>query len=165
MQQVYFLLRGSPPGMNPVMEVPSRCWPPWCGYGWVGKGTQWIPHQLSESYISLAKASHVATCYCTEASNLQWSQKERWTRRFVENPKDYCSTQEVFVNECSRISFYLTTGMKTSKTHTSFLPKAWKNPEQRDSYTREYIFMPTMWIPIVCPESEGNSFLSSKEWF
>lgn len=63
------------------------------------------------------------------------------------------------------VSFYLTIEMKTSKAHTSLLPKAWKNPEQRDSYTREYIFMPTMWILIVCPESEGNSFLSSKEGF
>lgn len=115
MQQVYFLLRGSLPGMNPVMEVPSCCWPPRCGCGWVGKEMQWVPHKLSESHISLAKASHVATCYFTEASNLQWSQKEKQTRRFVENPKDYCSTQEVFVNECSRISFYLTIGMKTSK--------------------------------------------------
>lgn len=103
MQQIYFLLRGSPPGMNPVTEVPSFCWPPWCGCGWVGKGTQWVPHNFSESHISLAKASHGATCYFTEASNLQWSQKERQTRRFVENPKDYCSAQEVFVNECSHL--------------------------------------------------------------
>ena len=136
--------------MSSVTEVSSCHLPPPCGCGWVGKGTRWVPHQLLEPHVSLAKASHVAIPHFTEASNLHWSQKERWTRRFVKNPEDDCSTLEVLVNDCSHVClFYLAVGTRTLKTHPFLLPRAWKKPEQRDSYAKEYISRSTIWIPIV----------------